>query len=81
MRITSRLPATLVAAAVTTLALSLAAPARAGNDEISCPDHGAVSACQAPRHSPTSPGGGDLATQQLLGGGMVNPIPPMAGIS
>lgn len=70
---------TLVAAAgAMAAAIGLAPQVPAQAEPNDCREAGTASVCQRPGHSPMSPGAPDPATQQLLGGGMPNPVPPLA---
>lgn len=77
MRITLRHLTLLVAAGAVVGAVGLAPPAHAGTDGMDCLDAGTV-LCQAPTRAPTSSGGPDPAVQQMIGGNMLNPTPPLA---
>ena len=69
----------LLAAAFGAAAIGLA-PSADGSDGRDCLDPAMTSLCHKPTRGPTSSGGPDPAMQQLLGGNMANPTPPMAAI-
>ncbi len=77
MRNTLRHLTLLVAAGAAAGVLGLSPPAQAGTDGLDCVDVGTLM-CDMPAHPPTSSGGPDPAVQQMIGGNLFSPTPPMA---